>query len=71
MLITVLCVCALCSGHDNELDDRDGPYMWGFLGVYILEAAFKLIALGPTQYYASRRNRFDLFIVVVTVAAVT
>jgi len=45
--------------------------MWGFLGVYILEAAFKLIALGPTQYYASRRNRFDLFIVVVTVAAVT
>ena len=39
-----------------------------FLAIYILEAALKLMGLGFQQYWRSRFNRFDLLIVLGSIA---
>jgi hypothetical protein len=39
-----------------------------FTGIFILECAFKIIALGPTYYFYFGWNIFDFFVVVASIA---
>ncbi len=38
-----------------------------FTGIFILEAIFKLLALGFTRYFQNNWNRFDFFVVVASI----
>ena len=52
--------------YSNVID----KIQWGFLVLFIMEAATRIIGLGWFQYWSSLWNRFDFFVAVLSTIAV-
>ena len=66
MFVVLVNTAFLMVDHADQSDQTDDVLRIGnyvFIGIFVVELLFKLWALGATQYWSSKFNRFDAFVV--------
>ena len=75
---TFISLCIIANIAFLSMEYYDQPRSWAdmltvanyvFVGIFTAEALLKIVALGPRRYFAKGWNRFDLFVVIISLAA--
>lgn len=66
LLNTIVLVADFYRAAYND-DIEEGPFGIIFLCIYLVEFALKIFAFGPKGYFKSAWNRFDFFIISITI----
>ena len=73
-VVILLNVATMATEHHNQSQGLTSMLEMtelAFAGIFALEALLKLCGLGPVKYWQSGWNRFDLFLVITSIAQVT
>ena len=64
MIVVVLSYMNLSEESQEKIDVADQVFMY----IFVAEAVLKIIGLGPTLYFRDNWNKFDFFLVVVSLS---
>lgn len=74
MIITIIIINTLVMLNSGFITSYNGLQLlskldWIFIALFILEILLKVIAIGPFKFWQKSFNKFDVFLLVITVLA--